>query len=108
MDGVMTTSSRSGLVVGGASGIGAAVADRYRVEALPVTVWDINGDYDVECDVSDPESVDAATRVMLDSVGVPDELTVTAGIGHSGLLFDAPAEAWDRVMAVTDWARFAI
>jgi len=96
----MNTSSRSALVVGGASGIGAAVVERYRADGVPVTVWDIAGTYDVECDVSDAESVDAATRAMLDSVGFPDELTVTAGIGHSGMLADVGVDEWDRVMAV--------
>ena len=96
----MNQSARSTLVVGGASGIGAAVTERYRTEGVPVTVWDIAGTYDVQCDVSNVESVDAATRAMLDSVGVPDELTVTAGIGHSGMLADVPVDEWDRVMAV--------
>ena len=47
------------LVVGGGSGIGAAVADAHRRQGTPVTVWDIAGHPDVRCDVADPGSVDA-------------------------------------------------
>jgi len=96
----MNPPTRSALVVGGASGIGAAVVERCRADGVPVTVWDIAGTYDVECDVNSAESVDAATRAMIDRVGVPDELTVTAGIGHSGMLADVAVDEWDRVMTV--------
>src|ERR1700761_5373987 len=85
------------VVIGGGSGIGAALVQRYRDDGLPVSVWDISGDRDVTCDVADPSSVDAAVGRM---AVLPTEVTITAGIGHSGLLADATAEEWDHVMAV--------
>ena len=88
------------VVVGGGSGIGAAVADRYRSAQVDVVVWDRASGSDIVCDISDPEQVDAATRTTLDRVGVPAEVTVTAGIGHSGLLMDVDPSAWDRVVGV--------
>jgi NAD(P)-dependent dehydrogenase (short-subunit alcohol dehydrogenase family) len=96
------TTERSGrhAVVGGASGIGAAVVEAERAAGADVLVLDIAGEFDVKCDVTDPESVDAAVAETRDRLGVPTRVTVTAGIGHSGMLLDLPVEEWDRVIAV--------
>jgi len=91
---------RGAVVVGGSSGIGAAVVDLYRAQGKPVLVWDIAGKPDVECDVADPKSIDRAVTETLALTGVPAELTVTAGVGHGGMLLDEPVEEWDRVLAV--------
>jgi NAD(P)-dependent dehydrogenase (short-subunit alcohol dehydrogenase family) len=88
------------VVVGGGSGIGRAVAESYRARGASPLVWDIGGSHDVECDVSDADSVRDALAQTVERVGVPDQLTITAGIGHSGLLLDCPVDEWDRVMAV--------
>lgn len=86
-------------MVGGASGIGAAVAEALRGRGLPTLVWDIAGRFDVECDIGDPASIDRAVRETLQT-GLPARVTITAGVGQSGLLVDEPVETWDRVMAV--------
>ena len=86
------------VVVGGASGIGAAVAARHRAEGTTVLVWDVDDDADVRCDISNAEQVDAAVAATLERIGCPDLVTVTAGIGHAGMLIDAPAADWDRVV----------
>jgi len=88
------------LVVGGGSGIGRAIADSYRAAGAAPVVWDIAGPHDVTCDVADPRSVDDALAATLERFGLPDQLSVTAGIGHSGLLVDESVEDWDRVMGV--------
>ena len=88
------------LVVGGASGIGAAVATAHRSAGTPVVVWDVGGERDVSCDVADPGAIDAAVAETRRRWGVPHWVTVTAGIGHSGMLADAGADEFDRVMAV--------
>jgi NAD(P)-dependent dehydrogenase (short-subunit alcohol dehydrogenase family) len=88
------------VVVGGASGIGAAVAAAHRAQGDEVVVWDL-GDRDgadVRCDVSDPAQVDAAAAETVERIGAPDLVTVTAGVGHAGSLLDAPAGDWDRVV----------
>ena len=36
----------------------------------------------------------------MDRIGVPDVVTVTAGIGHGAMLLDAPADDWDRVVGI--------
>ena len=86
------------VVVGGASGIGAAVAARQRARGDDVVVWDRDGAVDVLCDITDPGQVDAATASTIERLGPPDLVTVTAGIGHSAMLLDAPADAWDLVI----------
>jgi NAD(P)-dependent dehydrogenase (short-subunit alcohol dehydrogenase family) len=88
------------IVVGGSSGIGAAVAAMYRARDLPVLVWDIAGHPDVECDVADPDSVDRALAKTVAEVGVPGPVTITAGVGHAAMLLDESVEDWDRIMTV--------
>jgi NAD(P)-dependent dehydrogenase (short-subunit alcohol dehydrogenase family) len=88
------------VVIGGASGIGAAVVERYRAQGIPVTVWDVKGDCDIICDVGEPEQIDGAVRQSLERSGVPRWVTITAGIGHSGLLGDTAPGEWDRVMHI--------
>ena len=97
---VDTSARPRSVVVGGGSGIGAAVAASYRALGSPIVVWDITGNSDIECDVSDSESVERATSMTIDQMGVPDELTITAGIGCSGLLLDEPTESFDRILTV--------
>jgi NAD(P)-dependent dehydrogenase (short-subunit alcohol dehydrogenase family) len=96
----MELRDRVAVVTGGASGIGAAVAERLKHMGARPVVWDVNPAAEVVCDVSDPASVDEALTRTVDSVGVPTLAAVCAGVGHSGLLFDVPPEEWDRVMAV--------
>ncbi len=93
-------SGSKAVVVGGGSGIGAAVAARQRTAGMQVLVWDRTGEADIVCDISDPAQVDAAAATTLERLGVPTTVTVTAGIGHSGTLLDLPAGDWDRVFGV--------
>lgn len=86
------------VVIGGASGIGAAVVTAQRAAGADVIVWDVAEGADVSCDLTAPDQVDAATAATLDRVGVPDQVTITAGIGHGAMLLDAPADDWDRVV----------
>ncbi len=88
------------VVVGGASGIGAAVAGSYRARGVPLSVWDVAGVRDVTCDVSDPAKVDAAMVETVAAIGVPEEFTVCAGIASSGPLLDVDPAEWDRVLGV--------
>ncbi len=88
------------LVVGGASGIGAALVARYRADNVPVVVWDITGERDVTCDISEPDGVARAMNETLDGGPAPDVISVCAGVGHAGLLADATPREWDRVMDV--------
>ncbi len=91
---------RGALVIGGASGIGAAVAERYRSAGTPTTVWDIAGTFDIECDIGDPDAIARALSQTVQRGGLPGWVTITAGIGHSGLLAETEPDEWDRVMSI--------
>jgi NAD(P)-dependent dehydrogenase (short-subunit alcohol dehydrogenase family) len=93
------TGQRRAVVIGGGSGIGADVARLQRDRGLDVLTWDIRGG-DIDCDITLPEQIDAAAATTIDRLGVPDLVTVTAGIGHSGMLSTVTADEWDRVMNV--------
>ena len=60
----MTERSGAHVVVGGASGIGAAVAEAERDAGTDVLVLDVAGSFDVECDVTDDKSVVHAVDTM--------------------------------------------
>ena len=89
----------SALVTGGASGIGREVAGRLRDTGHDVVVWDRAGG-DIDCDISDPESVTAAMGQTVREHGVPTRVVACAGIGASGMLLAQSVEQWQRVLAV--------
>jgi NAD(P)-dependent dehydrogenase (short-subunit alcohol dehydrogenase family) len=88
------------LVIGGGSGIGAALADAYRAQGIATVTWDIAGPHDISCDVTEPDAIDHAVAITRERWGVPDCVTVSAGVGHAGLLTEAEPDAFDRVMRV--------
>jgi len=58
------------VVVGGASGIGAAAAQ--KAAGRTVLIWDIAPPYDLVCDIRDPDQVETAMSDTVERVGVPD------------------------------------
>ncbi len=88
------------LVIGGGSGIGAALVATLRARGTATVTWDIAGAHDVTCDVTEPDAIDEAVGLTRMRWGVPTWVTVTAGVGHAGLLVDASAEDFDRIMHV--------
>ena len=87
------------VVTGGASGIGAAVVNRLRGAGHDVVVWDVK-DGDIDCDISDSDSVAAALKQTVAAHGAPDRLVACAGVGASGLLLEQSPEDWRRVLDV--------
>ncbi len=86
------------VVVGGGSGIGEAVAAQQRSQGLEVVVWDVCTGADIHCDITQPQMVADAASETLERIGIPDRVTITAGVGHTGMLIDTNADEWDRVV----------
>ena len=89
--------SRTALVTGGASGLGAATAERLRADGLTVITLDLAGGADVTADVTD----EAALRRVAEDTGPVDVLVNSAGIvGPAKPLLDTTAAEWRQVLDV--------
>jgi NAD(P)-dependent dehydrogenase (short-subunit alcohol dehydrogenase family) len=92
-----TSVSRTAIITGGMSGLGAASAARLAEDGVEVIRFDLSSDADVVVDVSDSAAVDAA----VERVGGADILLNCAGVvGPNMPLWEVGVEAWDRVFAV--------
>lgn len=99
---------RVSVVTGGASGIGAAIAERLRADGATVVVWDLPQAVQdlppaLACavDVTDRASLAAATQATLARHGRMDHLVHSAGYAGPTVPLDDydPAE-WQRIVDV--------
>jgi NAD(P)-dependent dehydrogenase (short-subunit alcohol dehydrogenase family) len=92
------------LVTGGASGIGAAVADRLAAGGARVAVLDLNpsgtAHFGVECNVADDASVRAAVDSVTKEFGRLDIVVNNAGIGAMGDVAANDDAEWARVLDI--------
>ncbi|MHA6620431.1 SDR family NAD(P)-dependent oxidoreductase [Pseudonocardia sp. DLS-67] len=93
-------------VTGGASGIGAAIAQRLMADGARVAVLDRDvsnppeGALAVQADVTDDASVRAAVDRVLKEWDRLDVLVNNAGVGSQGTVADNPDDEWHRVLDV--------
>ncbi|WP_433221785.1 SDR family oxidoreductase [Dactylosporangium sp. CS-047395] len=104
--------SRSILVTGGASGLGAAVVqaavgagDRPYVIDRQAPADDVPW---IACDLADTRAAEAATRKAVAELGGLDGVVTAAGMDVPGRLGDVAAEVWERIVAVDLLATAAV
>ncbi len=94
-------SGRVALVTGGASGIGAATAERLRAGGAEVITFDLDPSADIQGDISRSADLDAAVARVESEHGPVDVLVNSAGIpGESLHTVDVRDDEWRRVFAV--------
>lgn len=104
---------RVAIVTGGASGIGATVAQELLERGARVAVFDLHvngspeGALSIATDVGNTTSVDAAVAVVVQQYGRIDIVVNNAGIGAQGTVEDNSDDEWTRVfnINVTGMAR---
>jgi NAD(P)-dependent dehydrogenase (short-subunit alcohol dehydrogenase family) len=87
-------------VIGGASGIGAALAHVLRERAASVAVVDSNPSADVTVDIGLAEGCERAIKESIAILGSLDGLAITAGIASYARIEDTDAGLWGRILDV--------
>ncbi len=88
------------IVTGGARGIGAETAARFREAGATVITWDIGGAADATVDVIEPTEVAAAVAAAIAAHGRIDILVNNAGILRDAQLVKMTGENFDAVLNV--------
>jgi NAD(P)-dependent dehydrogenase (short-subunit alcohol dehydrogenase family) len=88
------------VVIGGASGIGAATETLLKAEGARVVTWDVAVSADIQCDILHEQSIDSALRATIDKHGAPTLLVVAAGLLDGGTVLTTDSATWDRSLGV--------
>jgi len=95
--------TRTAVVTGGASGIGAAIARRLEKDGRNVAVLDLNKSseaFSVTADVTSREQVDAALAAVREKFGPITILVNGAGLDQHKRFHNLTFERWQRVIDV--------
>ncbi len=104
----MQLKNKIAIVTGGASGIGAAIAERFAVEGALAITADISEHADFRLDVSDPASCTAVVAAVMAAHGRIDCLVNAAGIGRDIPFLETSVEDFDRIIAINLRGTFLI
>jgi NAD(P)-dependent dehydrogenase (short-subunit alcohol dehydrogenase family) len=113
LDLTFSLDGRVALVTGGASGIGAAIAETFAAKGASIAIVDlhqeaaeakataIGGDSrSFACDVSNPTAVEATVSSVIDAYGRIDILVNSAGVVALAPAEDLSFSAWETTMNV--------
>jgi len=92
--------ARVAVVIGGASGIGAACARALRDDGCTVVVADVAEDADVSCDVTSEDAVAALFDGVVAEHGRVDVVVNSAGTSTLAAVVDHDLAEWRRVLDV--------
>lgn len=108
--------NKTAFITGAGSGIGRSIAQVYAAAGAAVWVADINLDsandtakliqddsgnaHAVQCDVTQPASIEAAVQAVLNTSPQIDVLVNNAGVGFVGNIENTPDADFDRLMNV--------
>jgi 3-oxoacyl-[acyl-carrier protein] reductase len=93
----MTRTTRTAVITGGCSGLGAAAGERLRADGVRVISFDLDASADIVIDVSNPAAVARAAE----EVGSVDIVINSAGIVGPNLpLIQTPVAELERTLAV--------
>jgi NAD(P)-dependent dehydrogenase (short-subunit alcohol dehydrogenase family) len=115
MSGLPDLGGKVAVVTGGASGIGKGIATQLVAEGARVIIADIQRDamaataaeigaaLAVHVDVSDPASVDALARQVIETFGAVHVVCNNAGIGPLAPVADLTLDDWRWMIGVNLW-----
>jgi len=109
------------LITGGASGIGAAIAEAYASKGANVAVIDVNAAAAQQhadkignnaaaftCDVADPKSVETMVEAVVQTYGRIDILVNSAGVVRLAPAEEIEVSAWTTTLAVNLTGTFLV
>lgn len=108
----MKLEGRKAIVTGGAQGIGLAIAKRLDAEGAQVALFDINEELvkksaaelsrgiGIRCDVSSPDSIEAAVKEAAEKMGGLDIVVNNAGILPKSMIEDVTEKEWDLTLDI--------